>query len=33
MHAGDCVEKREFSYTISGNVTGTATMENNTEVP
>ena len=33
MHAGDGVEKRESSYTISGNVIGTDTLENSMEVP
>ena len=33
MHAGDCVEKRESSYIISGNVIGAATMENSMEGP
>ena len=33
INAGEGVEKREPSYTVSGNVNGTATMENSMEVP
>ena len=28
MNAGEGAEKREASYTVGGNVTGAATMEN-----
>ena len=33
MNSGEGVEKREASYTVGGNVTGAATMENSMEVP
>ena len=33
ISAGEGVEKREPSYTVSGNATSTATMENSMEIP
>ena len=32
MNAGEGAEKREASYTVGGNVTGAATMENSMEI-
>ena len=33
MNAGEGVKKREPSYTVGGNATSTATMENSVEIP
>ena len=33
INAGEGVEKREPSYTVGGNETSTATMENGVEIP
>ena len=33
INAGEDVEKREPSYTVGGNATSTATMENSVEIP
>ena len=33
INAGEVVEKREPSYTVGGNETSTATMENSVEIP
>ena len=33
INAGEGVEKREPSYSVGGNATSTATMENSVEIP
>ena len=33
INAGEDVQRRNTSYTVSGNVNGVATMENSMEVP
>ena len=33
INAGEGVEKRKLSYTVGGNATGTATMENGVKIP
>ena len=33
INAEEIVERRESSYTVDGNVNGTATMENSMEFP